>query len=155
MSSRVVVTNVLFRLSSELLAELRSRHERHAEDEITHSYDAFLLDPGLGPATYLTSDGRVIWDDDIWDVKGTRAEAFAAIRGGIHKTGIARLSELLPRRTSDSSDCPACNATGRFDAHGQLRDTQGRAFSIVCGACGGLGWTAPSLRLNESVCDPP
>ncbi|WP_437944237.1 hypothetical protein WMF27_15715 [Sorangium sp. So ce281] len=32
------------------------------QDEVEDKYDAFLLDPGMGPMTYLTSDGRVLED---------------------------------------------------------------------------------------------
>jgi hypothetical protein len=41
--------------------------------EVEDAYDAFLLDPGMGPMTYLTSDGRILCD---------------------HRTGTARESNL-------------------------------------------------------------
>ena len=37
------------------------------QDEVENEYDAFLLDPGMGPMTYLTSDGRVLLDMRSWD----------------------------------------------------------------------------------------
>jgi len=93
----------IFRPAPHLLATLRElRAARGDDDEITQTYDAFLLDPGLGPPTYLASDGRIVWDDDIWGVKGTLREALAAIRAGVRKTGLAELLELLPRRSSES-----------------------------------------------------
>jgi len=35
--------------------------------EVEDSEDAFLLDAGMGPMTYLTSDARVLWDHRSWD----------------------------------------------------------------------------------------
>jgi len=100
---RIVVSMRIFRPAPHLLATLRElRAARGDDDEITQTYDAFLLDPGLGPPTYLASDGRIVWDDDIWGVKGTLREALAAIRAGVRKTGLAELLELLPRRSSES-----------------------------------------------------
>jgi hypothetical protein len=148
---RVLVSVELFQPSKELLSELREYRQVNGADDLMKTYDAFMLDPGLGPAIYLSSDGRIVWDDDGWGVLGTRADALAAIRAGVNKTGVQRLLALLPSRESGSIDCPNCDATGRFDAHGQLRDVSGQRFSIVCVTCAGLGWTAPSVVLTESV----
>ncbi len=49
-------------------------------------FDASLLEPGLGPATYLKTDGSIIWDDDYWGVQGNLADADAAIQTGIINT---------------------------------------------------------------------
>src|SRR5262245_7273659 len=35
--------------------------------EVEDKYDAFLLDPGMGPMTYITSDGRILHDYRTWD----------------------------------------------------------------------------------------
>ena len=150
-SRRILVSARIFRPSTQLLAALRQLREARGADEITDAYDAFLLDPGLGPPTYLTSDGRIVWDDDIWDVAGTRADAFTALLAGVRKTGLSELRELMPPRPPTSSDCAECSATGWFDAHGALIDVNGRPFSIVCSKCAGLGWTDPSVVLDESV----
>ena len=103
-----------------------------------------------GPPTYLSSDGRIVWDDDISGVVGTRAEAYAAILAGV-KTGVLELRDLLPPRELSSADCSECSATGWFDAHGQLKDVHGKSFSFVCPKCAGLGWTSPSVVLTDSV----
>jgi hypothetical protein len=147
LTSRIVVTRPLFVLSPDLLIALRTRRENASRDDVERQYDAFLLDPGLGPPTYLTADGRILWDDDIWDVKGTRWAALAAIRSGIHKTGLQEIATLFPARTVDAKDCEECTGTGRFVVPG----TDGEPFSIVCKRCAGVGWTAPSLPLDEVV----
>lgn len=112
-----------------------------------------MLDGGLGPPVYLSSDGRIIWDDDGWGVVGTRAEALASIVVGAKKIGIRDLLNLLPSRPTSSLDCPECSGSGWFDAYGQLRNTSGQLFSVVCMKCAGLGWTAPSLMLTDPVLD--
>jgi hypothetical protein len=149
--SRIVVSARIFEPSPDLIAKLRAIRDRRGPDQITQAYDAFMLDPGLGPPTYLSSDGRIVWDDDIWGVVGTRGEAFAAILVGVKKTGVAGLRDLLPSRASSSVDCSECHATGWFDAHGQLKDMEGKPTSFVCPKCSGLGWTSPSVVLTESV----
>jgi hypothetical protein len=149
--SRIVLSKQIFHLPSPLIEGLRRVRDSIGHDEITRAYDAFLLDAGLGPATYLTTDGRVLWHDDGWGVKGTRAEALAAVSAGVHKAGLAQLSDLLPEKPSDAVDCVDCAGTGRFDAHGQLMDASGVVFSVVCVTCAGVGWRAESLPLQESV----
>lgn len=148
---RIVVSARIFEPSPQLIAKLRDVQEQRGSDDITQAYDAFMLDPGLGPPTYLSSDGRIVWDDDIWGVIGTRAEAFAAILAGVKKTGVVELRELLPSRESSAIDCTDCSATGWFDGHGQLKDLEGKPTFLVCPMCAGLGWTAPSVVLTESV----
>jgi len=144
----------MFEPNAQLVAALREQRRVRGTDDVMQTYDAFMLDPGLGPAVYLTSDGRIVWDDDGWGVVGSRADAFASILAGAKKTGIADLLALLPQRTTEAIDCPHCAATGWFDAHGQLKDVNGRLFSVVCMKCAGLGWTDPSILLSESILEP-
>jgi hypothetical protein len=148
---RTLVSIRMFEPSTQLVAALREQRRVRGTDDMMQTYDAFMLDPGLGPAVYLSSDGRIVWDDDGWGVPGTRADAFASILAGVKKTGIAELLALLPPRTTEAIDCPHCAATGWFDAHGQLKDVNGRLFSVVCMKCAGLGWTDPSILLSESI----
>ena len=74
--------------------------------------------------------------------------AFASLSVGAHKTGIATLRHLLPKRPADAATCCQCSGTGWLD---DLRDAHGEPFSVVCRDCAGLGWTAPSVALGESV----
>lgn len=142
---RVVATQPLFALSPELLAVVRA-DRRAVVDDSGQRHEVFLLDPGFGPATYLTADGRVLWEDDgLWDVKATRALAFASVRVGLRKTGVQELAALLPERTHDAVDCDECGGSGDFQV------PTAEPFSFVCMRCGGLGWRAGSLRLDEPV----
>jgi hypothetical protein len=106
-------------------------------DPIEREHDAFLLDPGIGPATYLSADGRILWDDDGWGgVEPALGPAYAAILVGAKKTGISDLRKLLPSRPSIAPDCSECEGTGLFGP-----------MSIGCSACWGLGWQAiPPVR---------
>jgi hypothetical protein len=150
--STLVFTERHFDLPDDLVRELAAfRASRAHVDQLEVEHDAFLLDPGLGPATYLTRDGRVLWDDDGWGVKATRGYAYVAIMAGVDKTGIGLLRDLLPKRVADAEDCLKCDTTGRFTAHGQLVDVHGKPFLVVCTACWGLGWISRSLDTSLST----
>jgi hypothetical protein len=151
--ARLLRSIPLFELSRQLVADLRAYRDARGRDDFSGEHDAFLLDPGLGPPTYLTTDGRILWQDDGWGIRGTRADAFVSICAGIRKTGVGRLRELLPQRRADAVNCERCRATGRFDSDGALVDAAGRRCSLICMTCGGLGWRAPSLPLDEVVLD--
>lgn len=144
LDSRLVVSETPFDLPPELVAELRQvEASREYQTGIMYGQEAFLLDLGLGPPTYLLLDGRVLWDDDFgWGVEGTQAEAYQAIVVGAFKTGVRRLLDLLPPRSQDASDCQECDGTGWFSCHGQLVNVNGSPFSVICTACAGLGWKA-------------
>lgn len=143
---KIVISEPHFQLSDDLLRDLESlRRARQPPDPSEELHDAFLLDPGLGPATYLKRDGRIVWEDDGWGVKPTRAHVYLAIIAGAAKTGLARLRDLLPSRPADAVDCKHCDASGRFSAHGQMRDVHGAKISIACIDCAGLGWTSAQL----------
>jgi|GEM_PF-6272104 len=147
--SKIIVSARLTDPDAKLLAELRQHREASGwQDEITQGYNAFLLHGGLGPPTYLTEDGRILWHDDIWDVHPTRGLAISAIVAGAKKTGIARLLDLLPHRPDDASPCSKCDGSGWFDAHGQLKDVEGKSFAFVCTSCAGMGWEAASFDLT-------
>jgi hypothetical protein len=148
---RILISKKLFQPSAALVSDLRSYRRAHGTDDIARDYDAFLLDAGLGPGVYLSADGSVVWDDDVWGVTATRGEALASIVAGAKKTRIGALLSLLPQRPSDASDCPDCSASGWFDAQGQLQDLHGQLCSVVCMTCAGMGWTAASIDLRESV----
>jgi len=146
-----VTTVRLFSLSPDLLGELVARRTERGADNVEREHDAFLLDPGLGPGQYLSSDGRILWDDDGWSVAATRRDAFAAILCGVWKTKIERLRELLPPRPDDAVDCEMCGSTGEYNAGGLMRDVNGNVISIICPTCAGLGWISANLALHESV----
>ena len=108
------------------------------QDEVETAHDAFLLDPGMGPMTYLTADGRVLedlrgWDgDDVREAEGD--EVFVAIVVGASKTGIVELLDLLPEAPLGAVACPTCGGTRWFELGPDLR--------FVCRECRALGWIA-------------
>lgn len=108
-----------------------------SQQEIEETLDAFLLDPGFGPMTYLTADGRVFFDNRTFE--GTDPEfavsledAVAALVVGAKKTGIPALLDLIPP-FPEGLDCPLCQGrrwakpTPKFD------------FELVCLICRGRG----------------
>jgi hypothetical protein len=128
-----------FLLSSSLLEELQTWRASRPLDRVEREHDAFCLDPGLGPAFFLTADGRVLVDGTSWDDtpirEASEAEAFASIVVGARKMGIGKLLDLLPRRPDGSPTCARCNGT-RYASLGP------DVPPFVCPHCHGLGWTA-------------
>jgi len=126
-----------FTVSPSLRAMLEARR-RDGGDEVERESDAFLLDPGLGPASYLTGDGRVLIDGRDWDGDAIREatddEATTAIVVGAKKTGVAELLALLPPRPSGAVPCATCSG-GRWAKVHPSAD-----LTIVCPTCGGRGW---------------
>jgi hypothetical protein len=147
-----VVSERFFEVSPELAQKLRGASANQPPDDVELKLDAFLLDPGLGPATYLTRDGRIVWDSaGLWGpIEPSLHEAYLAIVVGASKTGLTELLELLPRRTSDAINCRECRGTGWFE-HELMRDTEGQPFRPVCHACSGLGWRRGVVMLPTDV----
>jgi len=138
---RLVISDKYFEVPSDLLARLQNLRAGRAADDIERTYDAFLLDPGVGPPTYLAADGRILWDDDMWGVEPTRGEAYAAIVVGARKTGVRDLLKLLPPRPPSAASCGECGGSGRFKVGGAtLGDEQ--PSSLLCPTCRGIGWRA-------------
>lgn len=108
------------------------------QEEIEVAHDAFLLDPGMGPMVYLTSDGRILADSRGWDgdalVELTGSDANAALVVGASKTGIAGLLNLIPPRPADGIVCPNCNGTRTAEP------VKGFGLEFACNTCGSSGW---------------
>jgi hypothetical protein len=115
------------------------------QDEVEAKYDAFLLDPGMGPMMYLTSDGRILedqrgWDgDDIVEVCGFHANS--ALIVGAKKTGIMELLELLPPPPPNSSVCSVC----RGKRLAEPEHLAGSGDKFPCIACEARGWVDAAL----------
>jgi hypothetical protein len=123
--------------------EERQRQRRDAilpdmdtlQDQVEADHDAVLLDPGMGPMTYITRDGRVLLDMRTWDgdsiVEATDDEAIAALLAGAEKTPVVALLDLLPERPPDAHECPMCSGTRYFAF---------RELQLLCMLCSGRGW---------------
>jgi hypothetical protein len=113
------------------------------QSEVEDEHDAFLLDPGMGPMLYITSDGRILTDGRSWDDEPLREatddEAIVAILVGAKKTGISDLIGLLPPKPSGTVTCPTCAGT-RFAKIPGLKTNDGREPDFVCFKCKGRGW---------------
>lgn len=107
-------------------------------DETEDQCDAFLLDPGMGPMTYLTSDGRILEDRRGWDGDGLieveGLAAHSALIVGARKTGITELVDLLPQPPPDSRVCAKC--LGRR----VVEPMPGFGAELPCGECEARGW---------------
>jgi len=112
------------------------------QEEIEDQQDAFLLDPGMGPMVYLTSDGRILEDSRGWDgdevVEVTGYRANAALVVGAKKTGIAELLGLIEPPPVGSKVCSKCKGT-RMAA-----PVEGFGHEFPCEACGARGWLSPA-----------
>jgi hypothetical protein len=135
-----------FGIPVHLLRVLRAWRAARPSDALLVEHDAFMLDPGLGPALILTADGRVLIDGTCWDNtpirEATDGEASEAIVIGARKTGIAALLELLPPRPAGAKDCPRCLGA-RFAkpfVQGASAAQLEELPSFICSVCHGLGW---------------
>jgi hypothetical protein len=86
--------------------------------EVEDKYDAFLLDPGMGPMTYITSDRRVLSDSRTWhgeeiQFATTLAEVIPALVIGAKNTGIFSLLDLIPK-LENGVQCSTCHGNGWF-----------------------------------------
>jgi hypothetical protein len=139
-----------FHLDETILARLRSvQAHRGGHDELAEREDAFLLDRGLGPAIYLTADGRVLLDLTGWDDaadppvrEATDDEAISSLVVGSKKTGVTELLELLPPRPAHARSCSRCNGE-RWMELGTKAGTS-EPGRVVCWDCSGRGWTEPT-----------
>ncbi len=107
------------------------------QDQVEREYDAFLLDPGMGPMTYLAADGRIIVDSRTWDGEGITFEssldmAVVAVVVGAKKTGVSELLAIIPRLDAGST-CPRCRGS-RWAQLSLANDVE-----VPCRMCFGRG----------------
>ena len=124
-------------------------HEDARRIHIEDSEDAVLIDPGMGPMTYLTLDGRVLIDFTTWDCEETRQglglvmpddnESFAALVVGAKKTGIAELLDLLPPCPGGASRCPKCRGVSWARVRPEYD------MVMICTICSGRGWADDAM----------
>jgi hypothetical protein len=107
----------------------------HLQSQVEAEYDAFLLDPRMGPMTYLTADGRILWDHRTWDgadleIVTSLDEAVASVVVGARKTGIQDLLSLIPA-LENGQTCPRCDGTRTMNL--------GPITGLCCRTCFGRG----------------
>ncbi len=131
-----------FEIPKHLIPKLRElQSKQNYPDDVLKSEDAVVMTSGLGPAMYLTFDGRIIihpyMDDESPREASDPKEAYSAIVVGAKTRGIPELLFLLPPRPNDAMDCSACQSSG-WMVFG--KDMDGKPIEIVCWECGGIGW---------------
>lgn len=116
------------------------------QDEIEEEYDAFLLDPGMGPMCYLTSQGQVLIDGRSWDDTGIRFaeedEAIAVLVVGAKKLDAPYLLTLIPEAPPHAQTCPWCDGERRAALY------PGMEHKFICIICHGRGWADERLMNN-------
>src|SRR5262245_14100996 len=135
-----------FLIPEDIIPVLRGLRARQQPwRDLIEAEDVVHLYYGLGPAMFLTFDGRVLVDRWDWDDRGAYEvtdpkEAWVAVVLGADDFDVPDLLRLLPPRRPDAIDCPVCGGAGWVFATTQ----DGREAGIVCWErCGGLGWVAP------------
>jgi hypothetical protein len=136
-----------FTLSEDRVARMRAMQAANPSrlDAVTASEDAFLLDPGLGPAGYLTFDGRVLVDGRDWDEgpirEATDDEACAYLVVGAKKMGVPEWLALVPSMPLGGIPCPQCSGDRWITMGREVgTDAPGR---MICWTCSGRGWREP------------
>ncbi|MFO0671913.1 MAG: hypothetical protein U0235_20195 [Polyangiaceae bacterium] len=117
--------------------------------EIEDTHDAFLLDPGMGPMLYITSDGRILIDGRSWDGEALREatddEAVIALVVGARKTKIDALLDLFPPPPAESTVCPMCNGARCAEP------APGFGQELLCFLCKGWGWVTPASLADAAT----
>src|SRR5436190_641542 len=134
-----------FSISPELLKKLNDRTASREKDALEITENAFLLFPGMGPALYLTSDGRILRDGREWDEsssieEGTDDDAVAALVIGADNLDLPDLIRLLPQPSVGASPCTGCGGSRWF----AFKDYFGKAARVICSECRGRGYMSPA-----------
>src|SRR4051812_35356675 len=107
-----------FHIPEDLIPKLRDlRGRQQAWREVVEAEDVVHLYYGLGPAEFLTFDGRILIDSEDWDGTGVyevtdRKRACSAIVIGAKIWKFPELFRLLPPRPPNAIDCPQCKGKG-------------------------------------------
>ena len=138
-----------------ILRQLRARQKPWRgliEDE-----DVVHLFYGMGPARFLTLDGRVLvdsvdWDDSaVYEVTEPK-EAWAALMVGVITFKCEALRRLLPARPPTALTCPWCKGTGQRNVRKLIpshptKPTE-KDFEVVCDFHG-LGWVESGRDVTD------
>jgi hypothetical protein len=138
-----------FRIPADLIPKLRSlRARQHAWRELIEAEDVVHLYYGLGPALFLTFDGRVLRDNWDWDGRGAYEvsdpkEAWTAVVLGAHGFAFPELLLLLPQRPPNAVDCPVCGGAGALFGPPTADGKKSEHWLVCSDRCGGVGWILP------------
>src|SRR5262245_53204998 len=109
-----------FRIPLDMIPKLRSLRARQQDwRELIDAEDVVHLYYGLGPARFLTFDGRVLVDNYDWNDAGAYEvsdpkEAWSAVVVGADVFDFPELLRLLPERPPAAVDRPSCAGAGWF-----------------------------------------
>ena len=148
-------------LSAELREKLRRKRARQLAsrnakfDKFLLNEEVVLLDPGMGPVTYIGLDGRIYIDTSDWTeptpekIEETKdpGEIVMALLVGAKKQQIPELLHLLPSSPPNSTPCRLCDGTRwcRFPGADENQQT------VVCMKCQGYGWENTATKRRRLV----
>src|SRR5262245_33210624 len=107
-----------FRIPLDMIPKLRSLRARQQDwRELIDAEDVVHLYYGLGPAQFLTLDGRVLVDNYDWDGTGAYEvsdpkTACIAVVYTARRFDFPELLRILPQRPPAAFDCPRCGGSG-------------------------------------------
>jgi hypothetical protein len=131
-------------LPAEIADHVRRAHEGLPLNSPAREHGGIPLFFTLGTMLILRPDGVIL---DLWtecEPDWPEADGKARVATGEQEwLGIVAgsekypwLSELIPRRPPDATDCTDCTGRGRTP----IRDASGNRVTLYCGACGAVGW---------------
>ncbi|WP_442505679.1 hypothetical protein SH528x_004479 [Novipirellula sp. SH528] len=124
-------------LRDQLVTKQQEQLERPHPDQNLLKYDAVVLTHGLGPAVYLTLDGRIL----IWDYAANAEPEFTDrqrdigryVTIGARSLRLPRLTDLIPKPVPGSQQCDQCHGL-RWSRMPMMES------DVVCWVCDGFGW---------------
>ncbi|MCA9093779.1 MAG: hypothetical protein KDA68_09855 [Planctomycetaceae bacterium] len=131
-------------IPEELVPALRALRARQTDwRELIEREDVVHLFYGLGPAGFLTFDGRIIVDSSDWipsegtyEVEDTEPEtAWKGFRIAAKNFHCPELLQLLPTEPREAIPCPVCHGHGMM----KFKRENQPDMELICG-CHGLGW---------------
>jgi hypothetical protein len=138
----MLICDMRLEIPENLIPKLRElQSKQNYSDEVLKSEDAVVMTLGLGPAMYLTFDGRVIMhtyiDDEPPGEVSDPKIAYSAIVIGAKMRESQELLSILPAPPNDALDCSACTGSGWTYF---MNDIDGKPIGLICVECGGIGW---------------
>jgi hypothetical protein len=115
------------------LAKWRAQHPPMSDGE--RREDGVTYFGSIGGGYMITFDGRLLeedWEDHaIREVIEPKTRLTALV---IAAERMPAFADLLPVRPISAHDCATCSGVGRW--------SPAPPHTVICGACGGVGWVA-------------